>query len=103
MSATTTRAPSLARRRTVARPIPLPPPVTTATRPCNLMNDSSVVGDEHVLGLGERRDRVRAELPAEAGLLETAERRPVPHRRVGVDRQITGFDTTGHAQRAAHV
>src|ERR1700761_92333 len=108
MSATTILAPSAAIRRTDARPMPLAPPVTTATRPSSRPGTGGRVvpvviavvpsslsfprscraaglscrADEHVLGLGERGHRVRPEFPAEAGLLEPAERRGVPHRRV---------------------
>ncbi len=62
-----------------------------------------VAGDEDVLLLGERVRRVRAELPAEAGLLEAAERRPVAHRRVRVDAEVAGLDPARDPQRPADV
>ena len=55
--------------------------------------------DEDVLDVGERVERVRAELAAEPGLLEAAERRRVAHRRVRVDRQVAG--STPRATRSA--
>ena len=46
---------------------------------------------------------VGAELAAEAGLLEAAERRPVAHRGVRVHRQVAGLDPAGDPDRAADV
>src|SRR3569833_4417283 len=105
-SATPTRAPSSARRRAVASPMPLAPPVMTATRSCRRCIDppnSGDVGDEDILGLGERTERVRAQLAAEARLLEATERRPVADRGVGVDRQVARLHRTRQPQRASHV
>ncbi len=123
----TTCAPSSANRRTVARPMPLQPPVTTAVRPSSrpvpaiewdplflsverdrgLLSPSPrlrrrarpIAADEDVLELGEGVERVRAELAADAGLLEAAERRGVAHRRVRVDAEVAGVDTTRDADR----
>ena len=47
---------------------------------------------EDVLGFREVQWRIRPELAAEPGLLESAERRVVAHRRVRVHRQVAGFD-----------
>src|SRR5580658_1538771 len=104
MSTATTRAPSAASLRALARPIPLPAPVMTATRSCNrcCIKTSLLCRDEDVLGLGERVRRVRAELAAQAGLLEPAERRPVPHRGVRVHRQVAGLHAARHPDGATH-
>src|SRR5690606_23729948 len=102
MSAQTTRAPSAASRRAVARPMPLPAPVMTATRSSSRCM-SLLRGDEDVLGLGERGQRVRPQLTAEPGLLEPAERGPVADRGVGVHRERAGLDRAGHPQRPADV
>src|SRR5262245_13840987 len=112
-SPTTTRAPSAARRRTDASPIPLAPPVTTATRSVSRSMDlplgsgagggRRVGGDEDVLDLGERVEGVGPQLPPQARALEPAERRPVPHRGMRVDRQVAALDPAGDPQRAAHV
>src|SRR5580704_19206271 len=64
---------------------------------------SLVSRDEDVLGLGERVRGVRPELTAEAGLLEAAKRRPVPHRGMRVHRQVPALHRPGHPDRAAHV
>ena len=56
--------------------------------------------DEYVLGLGERERCVRAELAPEAGRFEAPERRPVPDRGVGVDRQVARLDRPGYPDRA---
>src|ERR1700722_5636326 len=103
MSTATTLAPSAASRFALASPIPLPAPVTTATRSCKRCMLLLIGRDEHVLGLSEGIKRVRAELPAQARLLEPAERGPVPDRRVRVDRQVAGLHRPGHPDRAAHV
>src|SRR3954454_22360363 len=50
-----------------------------------------VAGDEDVLLLGEGVRGVGAELAAETGLLEAAERRPVAHCRVRVDAEVAGL------------
>ncbi len=105
-STTTTLAPSAASRRAVASPMPLAAPVTTATRSsrrCIALVTHSSGCDEDVLGLGERVQGVRPQLAAEPGLLEAAERRPVAHGGVRVDRQVAGLDRPGHPQRAAQV
>src|SRR4051812_14164094 len=113
MSAQTTFAPSAANRRAVARPMPPPAPVTTATLPVSrsdaaamtshLSRARSTRGDEDVLRFGERKRRIWAELPAETGRLEAPERRPVPHRRMRVHRQIAGLDAAADPKRAADV
>src|SRR3954452_24447384 len=100
MSAHTTRAPSEAKRRAVARPMPLPAPVMTAVRPTRrrhtgvsvtLSLTSLLLGaDEHVLGLGVGGQGVGAQLPAETGLLVAAERGRVAHAAVRVDGQVPG-------------
>src|SRR6266700_4186449 len=110
MSAQTTFAPSSAKRRAVARPIPLPAPVTTATLPARrspiavlLSFGGSGVRDEDVLRLGEGKRRVRAELAAQSGRLESAERRPIAHRRVRVHREVAGLDGTADPDGLADV
>src|SRR6266700_2882436 len=85
MSTATTCAPSAANRRAAASPIPLPAPVMTTVLPSNRCTFSPepclfIRCDKHVLDFGECVGGVRAELTAEAGLLEAAERRPVAHR-----------------------
>src|SRR4051812_41492050 len=110
-SAHTIWAPSAPNRRTVASPMPLPAPVTTATLPASRPAGSAMSSprtmsagrDEHVLGLGERQRRVRSELTAEAGGLEPAERRPVAHRRVGVDGKVSCLDASADADGAADI
>src|SRR6478752_5089696 len=109
-SATATLAPSPASRRAVASPMPLPPPVTTATRSSRRCMDTVIPGlpsflgcDEDVLGLGERVQRVRPQLAAQPGLLEAAERGPVADGGMRVDRQVAGLDRPRHPQRAAEV
>src|SRR5687768_16572376 len=103
MSPMTTFAPSATKRRTVARPMPEQPPVTTATRSWILPAMSLLVSDEDVLLLGERHRGVRTELPAEAGLLVATERRPVADRRVGVDAEVAGVDRPGDAEATPEV
>src|SRR4051794_37490729 len=109
-SATTTCAPSAANRRALARPMPLAAPVMTATlpsslpaMPCLSVRSSSVRCEEDVLHVGERVQRIGPELAAEPRLLHPAERRPVPHRRVGVHRQVAGLDRPGHTERPPQV
>src|SRR3954471_7242605 len=100
----TTCAPSAAKRRAVARPMPLPAPVTTAFLPSRRPGTVLLLRrDEDVLGLGERERRVRTEFPAQPGRLEAAERRPVPHRGVRVDREVAGVDGARDADRPADV
>src|SRR5580692_11161087 len=118
-STTATEAPSLAKRSHIALPMPLAPPVTTATRStsrCAYGMVSSLMSillrffplalfpvarfplarfprcgllraDEDVLDVAERLERVGTELAPDPGLLGPAERRPVAHRRVRVDRE----------------
>src|SRR5690349_10055896 len=120
-STTATLAPSPASRRAVASPMPLPPPVTTATRssrrcvgvviprpPClRSLCDHSCVSflgcDKDVLGLGEGVQGVRPQLTAQPGLLEAAERGPVADGGMRVDRQVAGLDRPRHPERAAQV
>src|SRR6266704_692073 len=95
MSTATTLAPSAASLRALARPMPLPAPVMTATRSCKrcmvrltprclsiraINRGLSIGGDKDGHDLGEGVRRVGPELAAQAGLLEPAERGPVPHR-----------------------
>src|SRR3954465_2224119 len=103
MSPMTSLAPSAANRRTVARPIPEHPPVITATRPSMRPATWSFLSgrDEDVLLLGERIWRVRAELPAEAGHLVAAERRPVADARMAVHTEVARLDTARDPQCAA--
>ncbi len=85
--------------------MPLPPPVMTADRgpSSRSVHESLLRCDEDVLDLGEGVEGVGAELPADARLLEPAERRPVAHRRVRVDRQVAALDGPGDAQGPADV
>src|SRR6266545_7066718 len=127
MSTQTSRAPSAANRRTVASPIPLPAPVTTATRPSSLCTRpsslimglaspktdisayqphdrrGSAVRDEDGFGFRERLGGVWAQLAAQAGLLHAAERGPVPHRGVAVHAERPGLHGPGHPQRPAEI
>ena len=59
--------------------------------------------DEDVLLLGERVRGLGPELASQAGLLEAAERRPVPDRGVGVDTEVARLDRACHAQGATDV
>src|SRR4051794_33873286 len=77
-SATTTCAPSAAKRRAPARPMPLAAPVMTATLPASLPAGvlgtatswkSLLGGEEDVLHVGEGVQRVRSQLAAEPRLL----------------------------------
>src|SRR3954452_12301130 len=63
----------------------------------------SAGGDEHIPGFGERHWRVRTQLPAEPRRLEPSEGRPVAHRGVGVDREVSCLDAATDADGAAHV
>src|SRR6516162_747926 len=118
MSTATILAPSAASLRTLASPMPLPAPVMTATRsrrrcmgadhslclvrlpvpgyPGIRIAPSYIGGNEHVLGLGEGVEGIRPQFPPQAGLLEAAERRPVPDRGVRVDRQVAGLHRARH-------
>ena len=97
-STPTTVAPSSLKRRTVSAPMPLAAPVTTQTFPSRRAHQPSRrVVDRLELGVGV--ERVRAELAAVARLLEAAERRRHPHRRVRVDRQHAGVDGARDPQR----
>src|SRR6202012_1963175 len=118
------------KRSTMARPIPLAPPVTTATRSTrrlayggpSLMNPpasraasrsscgavvlriaGSFRADEYVLHVAERLERVRPELASDPRLLGTTEGRPVAHGRVRVDRQRPGLHRPGHPQGPADI
>src|SRR5690349_17308993 len=130
MSTATILAPSAASLRTLASPMPLPAPVMTATRsrrrcmgadhslclvrlgvspasgppaaPGIRIASSYIRGNEHVLGLGKGVEGVRPQFPAQPGLLEAAERRPVADRGVGVDRQVAGLHRARHPDRPAH-
>src|SRR5581483_363265 len=82
-STRTTCAPSDSKRRTVAAPIPLAAPVTTATRPSNRRN-SILRTQEDVLGFRERQRGIGPKLTSQSALFDPAERSPVPHRRMGV-------------------
>src|SRR5580658_7540592 len=114
-STTATVAPSEANRSAVARPIPPAPPVMTATLSTRrraypapafesvpsliaLLLDAwrrwgcSLRTNEDVLHITEGVEGVRTELAADAGLLGAAERGPVAHRGVRVDREGAGLD-----------
>src|SRR5215208_3781777 len=103
-SATHTRAPSSAKRRTVSRPMPPAPPVTTATFPSRRPGISVLLrGQVDVLYLRIVVEGVRTELASDAGLLEAAEGGGDPYRRVGVDGDHTCLHATGYAQGAGAV
>src|SRR5436190_20104057 len=74
-----------------------------APAPVSKPRGSLLVGDEHVLLLGERVRCVGAELAAEAGLLVAPERRPVAHRGVAVHAEVAGLDATRDPQRPPEV
>src|SRR5262245_15802247 len=74
-SATQTFAPSSVKTIAASRPIPPPAPVMTQTFPSNLPAMSALRRDEDALDLRVAIERVHAELAAESGLLEPAERR----------------------------
>ena len=97
----TTVAPSARNSAAVSAPIPLAAPVMTHTLPCEPAISLRRVVDG--LDLGVVVERVRAELAAEARLLEAAERRRHAHRRVRVDRQHAGLDRPRDAQRLGAV
>src|SRR6202161_3715266 len=76
MSATTTDAPSSEKSTAASRPMPPAAPVITATLPSRRpIVLSALRRDEHVLDLGIAVEPVHAELTAESGLLEPADRR----------------------------
>src|SRR6201994_3452924 len=99
-----TVAPSCSKRRADSAPIPLAVPVITAILPANLPGISTLLGRViDVLQLGVVLERVGAELPPDARLLEAAERGRDPHRAVRVDRDHAGLDRPVDAQRAGAV
>src|SRR5215203_1776369 len=103
-SATHTRAPSSAKRRTVSRPMPPAPPVTTATFPSRRPGISVLLrGQVDVLYLRVVVEGGRAELASDAGLLEAAEGGGDPYRGVGVDGDHTRLHAAGHTQGACAV
>src|SRR5687768_15244384 len=90
-------------RRTIASatPLPLAPAERSAPRSLalaamltSLSARSPVRRDVDVLLVGERVQRVRAQLAPEPRLLEAAERRRVPHGRMAVHRQVAGLDAS---------
>src|SRR5688572_11841496 len=86
MSAITTRAPAAAKRSTVARPMPLPPPVTTATFPAS----SSPIG-----GSSHPRSMPCREVPEHHGVRDArarAEVVPAHHRRGAVAGRVEAHD-----------
>src|SRR5690606_8281198 len=101
MSAMTTLAPSVWKRRTVASPIPLAPPVIAATRPRRrwvmVSSESGADSDGHGFQVGV--ETFGAHLPADAGLFETAERR-VGGLGPTVDADHAGAHPPGDRQRA---
>src|ERR1700736_4537823 len=116
MSPTKMVAPSARIRRAAARPIPLAPPVITATLPASrwvrsivirVPGASSLLGrfdrEQDVLDFGEAHRCVRPEFTAEPRLLEATERRVVAHRGVRIDGQVTGFDRPDHSHRPRQV
>src|SRR5712692_3890057 len=103
MSATTTRAPSKAKRSAASRPIPPAAPVITATLLSSLPMSRDLRGEEHRLDLRVALERVHAELAAEARLLEAAEGSRDAHRGVRVDREDAGLQRAGDAEGAAAV
>src|SRR5712692_1966644 len=103
MSATTTRAPSKAKRSAASRPIPPAAPVITATLPSSLPMSRDLRGEEHRLDLRVALEGMHAELAAEARLLEAAEGGRDAYRGVRVDRQDAGLERAGDAEGAAAV
>src|SRR5262245_37705749 len=91
-STPTTRAPSSANRRAVSAPMPLAAPVITQTLPSSRPGISALRRVVDVLDLGVRVERVRAELAADARLLEAAEGGGDAHRGVRVDRDHARLD-----------
>src|SRR5258708_2672664 len=87
-SATTTpRAPSVAKRRQSARPIPLPPPVTTATFSLSFIQSRYYFG--HARGFLFPLDLDRhlpAHLPPSGDVADFQQRHPVANKRSGRNR-----------------
>src|SRR5581483_2835949 len=102
-SATQTRAPSRAKTSAASAPMPPPAPVITQTFPASRSAISSLRRVVDVLDLAVALERVHAELAPEPALLDTAERRRRPHRRVRVDREDAALDGARDAQRAGAV
>src|SRR5260221_4664042 len=86
-------------------PIPPPAPVMTQTFPSRrpLIEFLALRGDVDALDFRIALQRVHAELPAEARLLEAAERRRDAHGRVRVDAQHAALERARHAERASTV
>src|SRR3954447_16801931 len=84
-STPTTIAPSSLKRRAVSAPMPLAAPVMTQTLPSSRPTRSAPRCVVDGLQLGVVLERVRAELAADARLLEPAERRGHAHGGVRVD------------------
>src|SRR3954464_11219396 len=92
-SAAQTRAPSEVKSTAASRPIPPPAPVITQTLPSSRpISRSALRRVEDVLHFRVPVEPVQATLPAEAGLLEAAERRRDAHRAVRVDAQHAGLE-----------
>src|SRR5215212_11358594 len=103
-STTQTRAPSSAKRFAVSRPMPLAPPVMTATFPSRRPGMSALLrGDVDVLYLGVVVEGVRTELASDAGLLHPAEGCGDTDRGVGVYGDDTRLHTPGYAHGAGAV
>ena len=85
----------------ISAPIPLAAPVITQTLPSRRPGHQPLRRVVDVLHFGVVVERVRAELAADARLLEAAERRGHPHRGVRVDRDHARVDRAGDAQRPA--
>src|SRR3989454_8110545 len=101
-SATHTLAPSSENRSAASRPMPPAAPVITATLPSS--RPTLRLGrDVEVLELRVPVERVHAELPAEAGLLEPAERRRNPDGRIRIDGEDAGLERPSHPQGARPV
>src|ERR1700749_5158287 len=67
----------------------------TATLPCSrsgMVEFPLARRDEDVLYLGEGVRGIRPQLTAQARGLESAERRPIPHRRMRIDRDVARLD-----------
>src|SRR5215470_3099325 len=101
-SATQTFASSSVNSCAASRPMPPPAPVITQTLPSSLAI-SALRRDEHVLDLRVALERMHAELPAEAGLLEAAEGRRDANRAVRVHGEDAGVDRSCDAQRPGAV
>src|SRR5919107_6299415 len=100
-STTLTLAPSSAKRLAVSRPMPLAPPVTTATFPSRRPGMSVLLGgDVDVLCLGVEVEGVRAELAPDAGLLHPPKGRSDPDGGIGGDGEDAVLDAPGYAEGA---